>query len=216
MSEKTNVTRELSKLQKAVSDLQQEVRTISQLPQGPSLKGHIPWWHYLNLWYWFVKGLGFSADLSSLIIPAATIYLAFSNFITIPPTHSLQVNDPLTIPFIIQNNSLINLRNLKVVVDLIKVEGEAGNSIKNLTFQNSSIHINDFIPSLKANSSHTMLFNTQRRIVSAKYTKITQADIQVHVYYKALFFSKEFSQQFRFIAHPGQEGFYEYYPVQSK
>jgi hypothetical protein len=214
MTEKTNVTKEIAKLQKTVSVLQQEVHIISQGLLVDTSTGKTPWWHYRNLWYWFARGLGFFADLFSLIIPAATMYLIFSNFISVPPTHSLKINDQLTIPFVIENNSLVNLRDLNIEIKLINVQGDT-DSIKNLQFHNSTFHINDFLSSLKANSSHTLLFSTQQ-IVSSKYIHITQADIQVNVYYKALFFTKEFNQQFRFIALPGQEGFYEYYPIQTK
>lgn len=208
MAERTNVTRELSKLQKTVADLREEVLKSRQDQKSSNSSKMVLIARRAKDW------LGLLADVFSLLIPAATIYLVFSNFISVPPTHSLKINDPLTIPFVIQNNSLINLRDLSIEIKLIDVQGET-DTVRNMQFQNSTVHINDFLPSLKANSSHTLLFSTQR-IVSAKYTRITQADIQIKVYYKALFFTKEFNQQFRFVALPGQEGFYEYYPVQPK
>lgn len=210
MTEKTNVTRELTKLQKAVTDLREEVSTLSKEVLKEYKIESLP----TQILLFLRSSLGLVADASALLIPAATIYLAFSNFISIPPTHSMQLNDPLTIPFTIQNNSYVNLRNLKVIVKMLDVNGDAGTTVKNMTFENVGI-VENIVPSMKSNSSHTLLFRPDR-IFSPKLTKITRADIQVHISYKALFFTKEFNQQFRFIALPGQEGFYEYYPVQSK
>lgn len=207
MTEKTNVTRELTKLQKSVTDLREEVSLLSKIGNEKRSPKK-------SLWSRFRQAFGFAADVFSLILPAATIYLAFSNFISIPPTHSMQLNDPLTIPFTIQNNSYVNLRNLKVVVRMLDVNGDAGATVKNITFENVGI-VENIVPSMKSNSSHTLIFHPDR-IFAPKLTKITRADVQIYISYKALFFTKEFNQQFRFIALPGQEGFYEYYPVQSK
>lgn len=206
MSEKTNITRELAKLQKAITDLRAEVSSLSKKGNGGISPKN-------GLWPRFRRALGFAADTFSLILPAATIYLAFSNFVSVPPTHSMRLNDPLTIPFIVQNNSYVNLRDLKVVVQLVNVNGDA-DTAKNITFDNVDI-INDFLPSMKSNSSHTLLFQLDK-VIGPRLTKITHADIQIHISYKALFFTKDFNQQFRFVALPGQDGFYEYYPVQPK
>lgn len=209
MPEKTNVTRELAKLQKTVASLREEVAVLSQEVSKEDKTKSLT----TRIRLFLRNLLGLVADASALLIPAATIYLAFSNFVSVPPTHSLQLNDPLTIPFIVQNNSYINLRDLKVVVQLVNVNGDA-DSVKNITFTNVGI-INDFLPTMESNSSHTLLFQLVK-IIAPKLTKITQADIQIHISYKALFFTKEFKQKFRFIALPGKEGFYEYYPIQSK
>ena len=202
MTEKTNVTRELSKLQQEVTSLHQEVLVLSKEVSKTHKTESRPKQALL-----FSKSLlGIAADLSALIIPVATWYLAFSSFISIPPTNSLQANKPLTIPFVIQNNSLINLRDLNVVINIASANGASVN-LKEVEFSET----NDSLPVLSSNSSHTILFNFPFPV-----TSINNADMAVEISYKALFFKKKFKQKFRFVAVPGQEGFYNYYPMQSK
>jgi hypothetical protein len=203
MADKTNPTKEITKLRQSIQSLQQEVHTLYQASQATTSSKIVLYLKYLG------RGLGVIADFSALLIPAVTIYLAFSNFISIPPTRSLQLNDPLGVPFVIQNNSLINLSDLRLVVKLINVQSKSV-SFFNTTYENKNILV---LPTLGANSSHTLFFSPP--ILFGSITDISQADIQLEISYKALFFSRSFTQKFRFVAAPSHDGIYDYFPVQS-
>lgn len=206
MTKKTTLSKEVSRLQKSIIELQEEVRTIrhKSLAKTSIFTKTIK---ILN------KILTFFANLSALLIPAISIYFAFSNFVSIPPSRSVLENAPLRVPFIVKNESFVNLKNVKIVVDLINVDGETDFINKEITLTNSkiNININETLSELKANSSHTLYFNTGK----LNFTMVRKADIQIHVFYEVLFFKKHFHQKFRFAALENKDGYYEYYPIQT-
>jgi hypothetical protein len=199
-----NESKELSRIQQTIQSLAKEVRSISVKSSKP-FYGKPPLRHPIE------RTINILGSLSSFLIPIFTLYLAFSNFISIPPAHSLKLDDPLSIPFVIQNNSFINIYQLVIDAQIISLEGDTLTN-RNITIKNYHL-INLSIPLLNANSAHTIIYPSGS-YVGEKFTRIRYADIQINISYKALFFPKSFTEQFRFVAVPKQDGLYEYYPVQ--
>ncbi len=80
-----------------------------------------------------------------------------SNILSIPVSHSLAPDDPLTVPFVIQNNSIFNLDNISIYIYAIELKGKNGNMSINL---NDVLITNAHIIELESNSRSTIVLIT--------------------------------------------------------
>jgi hypothetical protein len=149
---------------------------------------------------------------SSLMIPLITGYLSFANYITVPSPHSLKANDPLYVPFILQNNSLFNLKAVKLTASWLNVVGDT-EKIKNITLKNCTLK-QKYFEELNANKSITIFFPSDF-VGTGKLIYIKEADIKMTITYKLLFFPWENSESFRFKSFPREDGLYEFLPFSS-
>jgi len=143
---------------------------------------------------------------SGIIVLLVTWYLYQANFLSINPSQSLLKENPLRIPFVIENKTLIDIKNIEInsyyhhvvtnVFDLTR--GFLGKSHK--------------IPLLKSQGKHTIFFDMEP-LIRSKTKELKKADIQLDIRYEALFLNKKFSENFRFIAEKGENGIYYYYPI---
>ncbi len=203
---KTNVPKE----PRGQARILQEIQEIQQ--QLSSLKESSPLLRRKSLWKIILKSLYISyheiCAIGGLLISIGAIYLSFSNFISIPASHSLKSNEPTTIPILIQNNSFINLYDVNIDAEIILIKGDTQTNT-NLTIESG--HILKKIPDLLANSSTTLLFNT-KIFKDENFIRISEAHIRINIVYKALLFKKSFKEKFKFTALERQDGIYEYYP----
>lgn len=202
---KTNAPKEprgQAKILLEIQSIQQQLKQINKT---------IPSLNKKPLWVKFVTALYISyreiASFGGILISAGTIYLSFSNFISVPPIHSLKANDPITIPILIENNSLINLKDINIEIELIKVEGDGKHSFRSMN--NCSVF--GKFPTLSANSSSTLVMNVVEAF-GEKLITINEAEFNIIINYKALFFPKTFEEKFNFIALDKDNGLYEFYP----
>jgi hypothetical protein len=130
-----------------------------------------------------------------------------------PPSHSIQLNDPLTIPFVIKNESLINIRDIELDAQILNLQGATVTN-RNVTVRDTHI-ISKSIPLLPAHQSYTIIFSSES-IFDEPFIKISHADVQINITYKALFINRTFTERFRFFAVPSSSGLYDYYPYVPK
>ena len=147
---------------------------------------------------------------SSLLIPVGAFYLGLSNFISIPPTHSLRPDDPLSVPLVITNNSFLALHAIDMEMSALDVEGDT-KFTKNISIRKTT-KLYKFIKTLRPNKSETIMFSPRFLGHDNNLISIKKADIQISISYKVLFIPKTYIESFRFVAKDTVSGIYEYYP----